>query len=60
MLFRSIDTSYGDGRKHGEKDATIAGIIKALKQGKLTPDDIAEIFSTTLEFVLKIKEEHNL
>ena len=49
-----------EGKIEGKIEEKTAGIINALKQGKLTPDDIAEIFSTTLDFVLKIKEEHNL
>ena len=49
-----------EGKIEGKIEEKTAGIINALKQGKLTPDDIAEIFSTTLDFVLKIKEEYNL
>ena len=51
-----IDTSYGDGEKDGKLKEKTAGITKALNQGKLTLDEIAEIFSTTTDFVLKIKE----
>jgi hypothetical protein len=59
-----IDTSYGDGKKDGEIEGEIRektkGIIKALKQGKLTIEDIAEVFSTTVDFVLQVKAEQNL
>ena len=59
-----IDTSYDDGKKDGEIEGEVRektkGIIKALKQGKLTIEDIAEVFSTTIDFVLKVKEEQNL
>lgn len=51
-----IDTSYDDGKKDEKKE----GIIKALKQGKLTIEDIAEVFSTTVDFVQQIKKEQNL
>jgi predicted transposase/invertase (TIGR01784 family) len=55
-----IDTSYGDGKKDGENAEKVKGIIKALKQGKLTIAEIAEVFSTTVEFVNKVKKEHNI
>ncbi len=55
-----IDTSYGDGKKDGEIEEKVKGIIKALKQGKLTIEDIAEVFSTTIDFVLQVKKEQNL
>ncbi len=55
-----IDTSYGDGKKDGENEEKVKGLIKALKQGKLTIEDIAEVFSTSIDFVLQIKKEQNL
>ena len=55
-----IDTSYGDGEKDGKLKEKTAGITKALNQGKLTLDEIAEIFSTTTDFVLKIKENQGM
>lgn len=55
-----VDTSYGDGKKDGEIEEKVKGIIKALKQGKLSVEDIAEIFSTTIDFVLQVKKEQNL
>lgn len=54
-----IDTSYGDGKKDGEIEEKVKGIIKALKRGKLTIEEIAEDFSAAIDFVLKIKEEQN-
>ena len=51
-----IDTSFGEGKM----EEKIQGIVKALKQGKLSIEEIAEVFSTTIEFVLKVKKEHNL
>jgi predicted transposase/invertase (TIGR01784 family) len=55
-----IDTSYGDGKKDGEIEEKVKGIIKALKRGKLTIEEIAEDFSTTVDFVLQVKKEQNL
>ena len=59
-----IDTSYEDGKIEGkiegEIEAKTKGIINALKQGKLIIEDIAEIFSTTIDFVLQIQKEQNL
>jgi predicted transposase/invertase (TIGR01784 family) len=56
-----IDTSYGDGKIEGKIEGEIEektkGIIKSLKRGKLTHEEIAEDFSTTLEFVLNIKKD---
>ena len=51
-----IDTSFGEGKM----EEKIQGIAKALKQGKLSIEEIAEVFSSTIEFVLKVKKEHNL
>jgi predicted transposase/invertase (TIGR01784 family) len=52
-----IDTSYGDGKKDGEIEEKVKGIIKALKRGKLTIEEIAEDFSTTIDFVLQVKND---
>lgn len=38
----------------------IQGIINALKRGKLSIEEIAEDFNTTVEFVLKVKKDYNL
>jgi hypothetical protein len=55
-----IDTSYGDGKKDGKIEEKIEGIISSLKRGKLTIEEIAEDFKTTVDFVLKVKKEQNL
>jgi predicted transposase/invertase (TIGR01784 family) len=55
-----IETAFGEGETKGKNEEKIQGIIKALKQGKLTVEEIAEIFNTTVEFVLKVKKEHNI
>ena len=51
-----IDTSYDDGKKDEKKE----GIIKALKRGKLTIEEIIEDFSTSIDFIQQIKKEQNL
>jgi oligoribonuclease NrnB/cAMP/cGMP phosphodiesterase (DHH superfamily) len=55
-----IDTSFGEGKLEGKLEGKIEGIINALKQGKLTIEEIAEVFNTTFEVVLGIKNEYNL
>ncbi len=60
----TIDTAFDEGVIEGEQkgkiEKTIEGIIKALKRGKLTIEEIAEDFEVTIEFVLEIKEKHSL
>jgi DNA repair ATPase RecN len=51
-----IDTAFDEG-KIEEKTANI---IKALQRGKLSVEEIAEDFETTVEFVLKIKTDNNI
>ncbi len=55
-----IDTSFGDGKLEGKLEEKIQGIIKSLKRGKLTIEEISEDFSVTVEYVLKVKREHRL
>jgi predicted transposase/invertase (TIGR01784 family) len=55
-----IDTSYGDGKQDGKTEEKIDGIISSLKRGKLSIEEIAEDFKTTIDFVLQIKTEQNL
>lgn len=43
----------------GELKEKTKGIIKALEQGKLSIEEIAEVFSTTIGFVEQIKKENN-
>lgn len=47
-----IDTAFDEGRL----EEKTKGIIKALGQGKLSVEEIAEVFSTTVEFVEQIKK----
>jgi predicted transposase YdaD len=54
-----IDTSFGEGKIEGKLEEKIEGIINALKQGKLTIEEIAEVFNTTVEVVLGIKNENS-
>ena len=51
-----IDTAFGEGAAN-EK---VKGIIKALERGRLTVEEIAEDFSTTVGFVREIKKDNNL
>jgi predicted transposase/invertase (TIGR01784 family) len=55
-----IDTSFGEGKIEGKIEEKIEGIISALKRGKLTIEEIAEDFKTTVEFVLKVKKDYNI
>jgi predicted transposase/invertase (TIGR01784 family) len=48
------------GKDEGKMEEKKQGIIKAIKRGKLTIEEIAEDFDTTVEFVLAIKKEYNL
>ncbi|MFM2266652.1 MAG: hypothetical protein RL757_92 [Bacteroidota bacterium] len=67
-----IDTSYDEGKLEGiiegemkgkiegRMEEKTEGIIKSLKRGKLTIEEIAEDFDTTIDFILDIKKEQNL
>ena len=59
-----IDTSYDDGKKEGKIEGEIEektkGVVKSLKRRKLTVEEIAEDFSTTVDFVEEIKRKENL
>ena len=63
-----IDTAFGEGKTEGKTEGKIEGkteekiqgIINALKRGKLSIEEIAEDFNTTVEFVLKVKKDYNL
>jgi predicted transposase/invertase (TIGR01784 family) len=52
-----IDTAFDEGENKGKIEEKTAGIIKALKRGKLTIEEIAEDFNTTLAFVLDIQKK---
>jgi predicted transposase/invertase (TIGR01784 family) len=51
-----IDTSFEEGKAEGKAE----GIIKSLKRGKLTLEEMAEDFEVTVDFILKIKAERQL
>jgi predicted transposase/invertase (TIGR01784 family) len=63
-----IDTAFEEGQEKGKIEGEekgqikekIKNIVKALKRGKLTVEEIAEDFDATIDFVLQIKKEHNL
>lgn len=67
-----IDTASQEGELRGELKgeakgeakgflkAKIEGIVKMLKRGKLTLEEIAEDFEVTIEYVLQVKKEYNL
>lgn len=63
-----IDTAFDEGENKGKIEGKIEGkleekinnIKKALVRKKLTIEEIAEDFDTTIDFVLQIKESHNL
>jgi predicted transposase/invertase (TIGR01784 family) len=55
-----IDTSFDEGKTEGKIEEKIEGIISAFKRGKLTIEEIAEDFKTSVDFVLKVKKDHNL
>ena len=48
------------GIQKGKMEEKMEGIKKSLKQGKLTIEEIAEVFEVTNEYVLEIKKESNL
>lgn len=48
------------GEIKGKLEEKRMGILKALKRGKLTLNEIAEDFEVTVDFVLKIKIENEL
>lgn len=57
-----IDTAFDDGENKGKIEGRIEektkGIVKSLKRGKLTLEEIAEDFDTTVDFVLEIKKNN--
>ncbi len=55
-----IAKGKAQGISQGEINSKIIGVRKALNRKKLTIEEIAEDFEVSLEFVLKIKKEHNL
>ena len=55
-----IDTAFDDGQAKGKMEEKTANIIKALKRGKLSVEEIAEDFETTVDIVLQVKAAHHL
>ena len=59
-----IDTARSEAKTEGvllgERQKMTEGIIELLKLGKLTIREIAQVFRTTVEVVLEIKQQHNL
>jgi hypothetical protein len=54
------DAWYVKGEARGEAQKEREAIIKFLKKGKLTPEDIADTLEIPLEKVLKIKQEEGI
>ncbi len=44
----------------GKAEGITFGIVRLLKNGKLSIEEIAEVYEVTIEFILNIKREHNL
>lgn len=55
-----IDTAFQDGELKGELKTKTKGIIKFLKSGKLSIEEIAEGLEVTIDFVLQVKKENHL
>jgi predicted transposase YdaD len=63
-----IDTAFDDGKAEGKAEGLAEGrneeklerITLMLKKGKLSVEEIADIFEVTTQFVAEIKAELNL
>ncbi len=59
-----IDTAFNDGESKGKIEGKIEekieNIKKALRRQKLTIEEIAEDFDTSIDFVLKIKKDSEI
>jgi predicted transposase YdaD len=63
-----IDTAFDDGKAEGLAEGLAEGrneeklerITLMLKKGKLSVEEIADIFEVTMQFVAEIKAELNL
>ncbi len=55
-----VMSTYDSIITKGKIEGKIEGILKSLKRGKLSLEEIAEDFDVTITFVLKIKKENNL
>jgi predicted transposase/invertase (TIGR01784 family) len=49
-----------EGREEGEQIKTLIGVRRAIKKGKLSIEDIADIFEVSVEYVNQIKKEIGL
>lgn len=47
-------------KENGEMEGKIKAIVRVLRRGKLTIEEIAEDFETDIPFVIKIKNEYSL
>jgi predicted transposase YdaD len=52
-----IDTAFEEGEEMGQTKEKTKNIVKALKRGKLTIEEIAEDFDVTIDFVIKTKND---
>jgi predicted transposase/invertase (TIGR01784 family) len=52
-----VETARDEGEQLGAEKTTRQGIVRALQRGKLTLDEIAELFAVSLETVLTIQQE---
>jgi len=55
-----IAKGKSEGITQGITIEKVNGIIKSLNQGKLSIQDIAEIFEVSIDYVFEIKKEHKL
>jgi len=60
IIAKGKTEGISQGISLGELKAKITGIIKSLKIGKLSIEDIADTFLVTVESILKIKKEKKL
>jgi len=60
IIAKGKTEGISQGISQGELKAKITGIIKSLKIGKLSIEDIADTFLVTVESILKIKKEKKL
>ncbi len=58
--YRDLHNVTETARKEGKIEEIIKGITKALKQGKLSIEEIAEIFDVSINYVLDIQKNSTL
>jgi hypothetical protein len=54
------DLRYIQGKDEGKIEGKIEGIRRALKKGKNSIADLAEIFAVSIEFIEKVKKDMGL